>query len=88
MVKIFPARFFIEDENAATQLWDWIKNKVKDSRINQIIPLKMEHSSSKTSHIMKGLIEVHCTENITTSELEKILKPHPSFIHHIYFTFQ
>jgi hypothetical protein len=89
MVKIFPTRFFVENANTtADQVWKWINGQVKDSKVSHIVPLQMEYSTSKTSHIIKGLIEVHCTENITTSELEKILKPHPSFIQQIYFTFQ
>jgi len=89
MIKIFPTRFFVENANTtADQVWKWLNEKIKNSKISQIVPLQMEHSSTKTSHIIKGLIEVHCTENITTSELEKLLKPHPSFIQQIYFTFQ
>jgi len=88
LIKIFPARFLVENLDSADQVWNWINDKVKNTKISQVIPLQMEHSSSKNSHVIKGLIEVHCSENVTISELDKILKPLPSFIHHVYFTFQ
>lgn len=89
MVKIFPARFIVDNENVvSTQLWEWINSKIKDSKVTQIVPLEMERSSSKTSYMLKGLIEVHCSENITTSELSGILQPYPSFIQHIHLSYQ
>ncbi len=89
MVKIFPTRFIVDDANTtADQVWNWLNDKIQNSKISRIVPLQMECSATKTAHIIKGLIEVHCNENITTSELEKLLKPHPAFIREIYFTFQ
>lgn len=88
MVKIYPTRFFIESADKTDHLWQWINEKVKDTKISQVVPLQMENHSTKESHILKGLIEVHSSENVSTKELDSILKPLPSFIHHIYFTFQ
>lgn len=89
MVKIFPTRFVVESaDTTAEQVWNWVNDKIKNSKVSQVVPLQMEYSATKNTHIIKGLIEVHCTENVTTSELEKILKPHPGFIQEIYFTFQ
>ena len=88
MVKIFPTRFLVESADTTEELWKWINDKVKDTKITQVVPLKMEQSSSKNSHIITGLIEVHCTENVTINEFQNILKPFPSFVHHVYFTFQ
>jgi hypothetical protein len=89
MVKIFPTRFYVESaDTTADQVWQWVNEKIKNSKVSKIIPLNMEYSASKTTHVLKGLLEVHCTENITTSEFSNILKPHPSFIQQIHFTFQ
>lgn len=88
MKKIFPARFLIESADTTDRLWEWINDKIKNSKITQVIPLQMEHSSSKASHTITGLVEVHCTENVTIREFQSILEPLPNFVHHVYFTFQ
>lgn len=89
MIKIFPTRFFIESaDTTEDQVWQWANEKIKNSKVIKIIPMKMEHITSKTAHILKGILEVHCTENITTTEFSNILKPHPSFIQNIHYTFQ
>ncbi|MDT8901950.1 hypothetical protein [Anaeroselena agilis] len=88
MVKIFPARFIVDNESVVTHMWEWVNDKIKDSKVSQIVPLEMERSASKTSYMLKGLIEVHCRENITTSELSGILRPYPNFIQNIYLSFQ
>lgn len=87
MVKIFPAKFILEDETAAShQLWDWVDGKIKESTVAKIAPLELERSASKASFTLKCLLEVHCSENITTSELSDLLKPYPSFIQQIHLT--
>jgi hypothetical protein len=88
LIKIFPTRFLVENADKTEQLWKWINSKVQNSKITQVVPLDMEHSSSQTSHVITGLIEVHCTENVTIKEFQSILEPLPGFIHHVYFTFQ
>ena len=89
MVKIFPVRIVGDNESViSSQLWQWVNSKIIGSKVSQIVPLQMEHSFTKTSYMIKGLMEVHCSENVTTSELSTILQPYPSFIQHIYLTFQ
>ena len=87
MVKIFPTRFIIENADE-TELWRWVNEKIKNTKITQIVPMKMECQQDKNLTKLKGLLEIHCTENVSTSEFEKILKPYPAFIQHIFFTFQ
>lgn len=88
MVKIFPTRFILKNINDIELLWKWVNEKIQDTKITQIVPSEMEHNKVKDLIEVRGLLETHCTENITTSEFAKILQPYPDFVKHIYLTFQ
>ncbi len=65
-----------------------MNDKIAGSQVTQIVPLNMEQTSSKTKVTLKGLVEVHCNGNITTSELANLLRPYPDFVQDIHLSFQ
>ncbi len=65
-----------------------MNDKIAGSQVTQIVPLKMEQTSSKTTVTLKGLVEVHCDSNITTSELANLFRPYPDFVQAIHLSFQ
>lgn len=89
MVKIFPVRIVLTDVSVEdSRIWQWMNDKIAGSQVTQIVPLNMEQTSSKTKVTLKGLVEVHCNGNITTSELANLLRPYPDFVQDIHLSFQ
>lgn len=89
MVKIFPVRIVLATDTVEDGLvWEWLNSKIADSQVTQIVPLKMEQTASKTSVTLKGLVEVHCNGNISTSELANLFRPYPDFVQTIHLSFQ